>query len=98
MGDTGQGDRGRHPTDFLDKAPHASAADAQLTNVTFVLGTETDPKLPAGTVGRWSWCWMSIIISTIRTRMLSHIRDSLLKPDGRLAIVEYYKRAERWAS
>ena len=52
--------------DFLDSAKQR-AENQKLENVTFVKGTETDPKLPEGA---WTWCWrwMCITTSTIRTR------------------------------
>ena len=75
--------------DFLDKArEHAGASD--LHNVDFILGTETDPKLPAGKVDA------VLVLDTYHhfdypEKMLAGIARGL-KPDGRLFIVDYYKR------
>ena len=76
-------------SDFLDKAK-SNVQLHQVTNVQFVLGTDKDPKLPAGTLTA------ALILDVYHhfdypEAMLSHIRDSLL-PNGRLVIVEYYKR------
>ena len=75
--------------DFLAKARKASA-DAGLTNVTFVKGTEKSANLPAGGV--------DVILALDSYHHFNSPRDLLasfkaaLKPNGRLAIVEYYKR------
>lgn len=78
-------------TDFLDKAK-GRAQVLGFTNVKFVLGTEHDPKLPADTVEA------VLVLDTYHhfdypEAMLGHIRDSLLS-DGRLVIVDYYKRPD----
>jgi ubiquinone/menaquinone biosynthesis C-methylase UbiE len=78
-------------TDFLDKAK-GRAQVLGLTNVKFVLGVEHDPKLPADTVEA------VLVLDTYHhfdypEAMLGHIRDSLLS-DGRLVIVDYYKRPD----
>ena len=39
------------------------------------------------------WCWILIITSIIPKRCSEHIRDSLLS-NGRLVIVDYYKRPD----
>ena len=72
-----------------DKAK-TKAQLGRLTNVKFVLGNDRDPKLPADTLS-------GVLILDVYHHfdypeaMLGHIRDSLLS-DGRLVIVEYYKR------
>ncbi|MGD0295493.1 MAG: methyltransferase domain-containing protein [Bryobacteraceae bacterium] len=78
-------------SDFLDKAK-ARAQVLGLTNMKFVLGAEQDPKLPADTVDA------VLVLDTYHhfdypEAMLGHIRDSLLS-DGRLVIVDYYKRPD----
>jgi tRNA A58 N-methylase Trm61 len=75
-------------TDFLDKAKATIAAN-KLTNVTTVLGTSTDPKLPAGGVD------VALVLDVYHhfdqpAKMLAALRSEL-KPDGRLAIVEFHK-------
>lgn len=75
--------------DFLDKAK-SNVQMHQLKNVEFVLGTDKDPKLPAETLSA------ALVLDVYHhfdypEQMLSHIRDSLLS-DGKLVIVEYYKR------
>jgi len=76
-------------TEFLDRAKSYVQLH-ELKNVQFVLGTDRDPKLPAGTLSA------ALILDVYHhfdypEAMLSHIRDSLLS-DGKLIIVEYYKR------
>jgi ubiquinone/menaquinone biosynthesis C-methylase UbiE len=76
-------------SDFLDKAK-SNAQLHQLKNVKYVLGTDKDPKLPAETLAA------ALILDVYHhfdypEAMLEHVRDSLLS-DGRLVIVEYYKR------
>jgi ubiquinone/menaquinone biosynthesis C-methylase UbiE len=78
-------------TDFLEKAK-ARGQVLGLTNAKFVLGTEQDPKLPADTLEA------VLVLDTYHhfdypEAMLGHIRDSLLS-DGRLVIVDYYKRPD----
>ncbi len=75
--------------DFLDRA-QGRIRKSGLKNVTFVLGTETDPKLPAGAAD------LVIVLDAYHhfnypERMLAAIRRSL-HPGGRLAIVEYHKK------
>ena len=60
--------------------------------MTFVKGTETDPKLPEAAV--------DIVLALdvyhhfdYPEKMLAAIHQSL-KPDGKLVVVEYYKRQE----
>lgn len=75
--------------DFLAKA-RATAENAGLTNVTFVKGTEKTANLPAGSV--------DVILTLDAYHHFNFPQDMLasfksaLKPGGRLAIVEYYKR------
>jgi ubiquinone/menaquinone biosynthesis C-methylase UbiE len=77
--------------DFLAGA-RQRVENQKLTNVTFVKGTETDPKLPEAAV--------DIVLALdvyhhfdYPDKMLAAIHKAL-KPDGKLVIVEYYKRAE----
>ncbi len=75
--------------DFLGMA-RQRAESQNLTNVTFVKGTETDPNLPAGQMDE------VLVLDAYHhfdypEKMLAAIHKSL-KPDGRLVIVEYYKR------
>jgi predicted methyltransferase len=77
--------------DFLQGAKQ-QAQTAKLANVTFVKGTETDPKLPEGALD------VAMALDVYHhfdypDKMLAAIHKSL-KPAGRLAIVEYYKRPE----
>jgi ubiquinone/menaquinone biosynthesis C-methylase UbiE len=77
--------------DFLAAAKQR-AENQKLENVTFVEGTETDPKLPEGAVD------LVLALDVYHhfdfpDKMLAAIHKSL-KPDGRLVIVEYYKRPE----
>ena len=75
--------------DFLDQAK-VRVNTMVLKNVRFVLGIDRDPKLPANTLS-------GVLILDVYHHfdypeaMLSHIRDSLVS-DGKLVIVEYYKR------
>jgi len=78
-------------SDFLDKAK-ARGQLLGLANVKFLMGTDRDPKLPADTVDA------VLVLDTYHhfdypEAMLEHIRDSLLS-DGRLVIVDYYKRPD----
>ena len=77
--------------DFLAGAKQR-VATLKLENVTFVKGTETDPKLPAGSV--------DIVLALdvyhhfdYPDKMLAAIHQSL-KDGGKLVVVEYYKRPE----
>ena len=74
--------------DFLDKAK-LQARTTNLKNVTFVLGTDKDPKLPADTFNA------VLVLDSYHhfdypDSMLGAIRDSLLS-GGRLYIVDYYR-------
>jgi ubiquinone/menaquinone biosynthesis C-methylase UbiE len=77
--------------DFLSAAKQ-HAEDLKLGNVTFVKGGETDPNLPVGAV--------DVVLALdvyhhfdYPEKMLAAIYKAL-KPDGKLVIVEYYKRPE----
>ncbi|HEY1204486.1 MAG: methyltransferase domain-containing protein [Bryobacteraceae bacterium] len=75
--------------DFLEAA-QLRAGSAHLANVAVVLGTETDPKLPAGSLD------LAFLLDVYHHfnypgPMLAHLRDAL-KQGGRLAIVDYYRR------
>jgi ubiquinone/menaquinone biosynthesis C-methylase UbiE len=91
VGDDGQVIAEDISNDFLDKA--RSRVELQrLKNVKFVLGTDRDPKLPADTLE-------AVLLLDVYHHfdypeaMLEHIHDSLLT-DGRLVIVDFYKRPE----
>jgi len=76
--------------DFLASAK-ARATSLHLTNVQFIHGTERNPSLPPRSV--------DLILALDSYHHYDYPRDMLagfreaLKPGGRLAIVEYYKRA-----
>ena len=75
--------------DFLDRARDRVKA-AGLGNVDLVLGTEIDPKLPAGAAD------LVIVLDAYHhfdypERMLAAMKRSL-RPGGRLAIIEYHKK------
>jgi ubiquinone/menaquinone biosynthesis C-methylase UbiE len=75
--------------DFLSAAKTV-AENQGLKNVTFVKGTETDPNLPEGQID------MALVLDAYHhfnypETMLANIRKAL-KPEGKLIIVEYYKR------
>jgi ubiquinone/menaquinone biosynthesis C-methylase UbiE len=77
--------------DFLASAKQR-AENLKLENVTFVKGTETDPRLPEAGV--------DIVLALdvyhhfdYPEKMLAAIHKSL-KPGGKLVVVEYYKRQE----
>jgi ubiquinone/menaquinone biosynthesis C-methylase UbiE len=77
--------------DFLASA-RQRAANLKLENVTFVKGTETDPNLPEAAVD------IALALDVYHhfdypEKMLAAIYKSL-KPDGKLVVVEYYKRQE----
>lgn len=80
--------------DFL-AAARKHAEELKLGNVNFIKGSETDPNLPAGA--------LDVILALdvyhhfdYPDKMLSAIYKAL-KPDGRLVIVEYYKRQDAMA-
>jgi len=66
-----------------------NASKAKATNVETVLGTETDPRLPAGQLDL-------ILLADVYhefsqpQKMLQNIREAL-KPEGRLVLLEYRK-------
>lgn len=74
--------------DYLAAAKQR-AEETHLNNVVFIKGNEKDPKLPDGTLDR-------VLVMDVYHHfdypeaMLAGIYKGL-KPDGRLAIVEYYK-------
>lgn len=75
--------------DFLDRARHRAKTE-KLGNVEFVLGTEVDPRLPAGVAD------LVIVLDAYHhfdypEQMLAAIKRGL-RPGGRLAIVEYHKK------
>lgn len=75
--------------DFLGAAKQR-AENQKLANVTFVKGAETDPNLPDGQVD------VALALDVYHhfnypEKMLAAIHKAL-KPDGKLVVVEYYKR------
>lgn len=75
---------------FQDFLAHAKAKNGGLANVTWVLGTEKDVRLPAASVD------LAVTIDAYHhydypAEVLATIRKAL-KPGGRFAIVEYFKR------
>ena len=67
----------------------AKAAQAHVSNIVTVLGSESDPKLPAGKLD------LVVMVDVYHElsrpqRMLEGIRESL-KPGGRLVLLEYRK-------
>lgn len=89
VGDTGMVYAEDIQPEFLDQAK-TRADTLGLKNVKFVMGTDRDPNLPANTLS-------GVLILDVYHHfdypeaMLSHILDSLVS-DGKLIIVEYYKR------
>ncbi len=76
--------------DFLNRAQH-TASDRQLTNVSFVLGTEKDASLDTGVD-------LALLMDVYHhlnypADLLASLRHSL-KPDGRLAVVEYHRHPD----
>ena len=77
--------------DFLAGAKQR-AERQKLENVTFIKGTDTDPKLPAGALD------VALALDVYHhfdypDKMLAALHQSL-KAGGRLVIVDYYKRRE----
>jgi len=77
--------------DFLASAKQHSAT-AKLSNVTFVKGSETDPNLPENSVD------VALALDVYHhfdypEKMLAAIHKAL-KADGKLVVVEYYKRQQ----
>jgi len=75
--------------DFLAGAKQ-TAEEQKLSNIAFIKGTETDPNLPEGQVD------MELVLDAYHhfdypEKMLAALHKAL-KPDGKLVIVEYYKR------
>lgn len=76
-------------TDFIDKA-RSRASQEKLGNVEFVLGSERDPKLPSNRA--------DLILALDTYHHFDYPGEMLdafsraLKPGGRLAIVDFYKR------
>jgi len=75
--------------DFLAGAKQ-TAEEQKLSNITFVKGGEADPNLPEGKLD------MELVLDAYHhfdypEKMLAALRKAL-KPDGKLIIVEYYKR------
>jgi ubiquinone/menaquinone biosynthesis C-methylase UbiE len=75
--------------DFIDGAKRR-ASEAGLKNVEFILGTDRDPKLPAGVAD------LIVVVDAYHhfdypNEMLAAIKAAL-KPGGRLAILEYHKK------
>ncbi len=89
VGDTGHVIGEDIHSDFLEQAK-MKAQLSRLNNVQFVLGADRDPKLPADSLE-------GVLVLDVYHHfdypeaMLEHIRDSLLS-DGKLVIVEYFKR------
>ena len=80
--------------DFLASAKQ-HCASLKLSNVSFVKGTETNPNLPENRVD------IALALDVYHhfdypEKMLAAIHKSL-KPEGKLVIVEYYKRQEAMA-
>lgn len=77
--------------DFLEGA-RQRVQSAKLTNVTLVKGSDTDPNLPEGQLD------LILVLDVYHhfdypEKMLAAISKAL-KPEGKLVIVEYYKREE----
>jgi ubiquinone/menaquinone biosynthesis C-methylase UbiE len=75
--------------DFLTGAKQ-TAEEQKLSNISFIKGSETDPNLPEGQVD------MELVLDAYHhfdypEKMLAALHKAL-KPDGKLVIVEYYKR------
>lgn len=75
--------------DFLKLARHTADTD-NLSNVTFVKGTTTDASLPEAGVD------IELVLDAYHhfdypEKMLASLHKAL-RPDGKLVIVEYYKR------
>ncbi len=73
--------------DFLDKAREANKS---LTNVTYLLGSDTNPQLPADSVD------VILLLDAYHhfdypEKMLAHLHKAL-RPGGRLVIADFYKR------
>ena len=75
--------------DFLSAAKQL-VSEQKLANVTFVKGEEADPKLPEGQVDM-ALCFDVYHHFNYPEKMLAGIYKGL-RPDGKLVVVEYYKR------
>jgi ubiquinone/menaquinone biosynthesis C-methylase UbiE len=75
--------------EMLDRMKDLAAKEG-IGNIVTVMGTETDPKLPKGT---FDWILLVDVYHEFQQPepMLAKIREAL-KPDGKVALVEY--RAE----
>ena len=75
--------------DFLEQARQKAKAEG-LTNVTFVLGTDHDTRLPAAST--------NVVVTVDAYHHYDYPADTLasirkaLRPDGKLVILDYYKR------
>ena len=76
--------------EMLDKLKERAELEG-LPNIVTVLGTETDPKLPANTL---DWILLVDVYHEFQqpAPMLAALRAAL-KPDGRVALVEYREDA-----
>jgi ubiquinone/menaquinone biosynthesis C-methylase UbiE len=75
--------------DFLEEARQRARSE-HLANVSTVLGTQTDPKLPPASLD------LALLLDVYHhlnhpRQMLARLRESL-KERGRLVIVDYYRR------
>jgi 2',3'-cyclic-nucleotide 2'-phosphodiesterase (5'-nucleotidase family)/precorrin-6B methylase 2 len=77
--------------EMLDKLKELAAAE-KLTNIVTVTGTETDPKLPDGLA---DWILLVDVYHEFQQpqEMLAKIKQAL-KPNGRVALVEYRLEGE----
>jgi ubiquinone/menaquinone biosynthesis C-methylase UbiE len=77
--------------EMLEKLKELAAAE-KVTNVVPVLGTETDPNLPAG---QMDWILLVDVYHEFQKpeEMLAKLRQAL-KPNGRVALVEYRMEGE----
>jgi ubiquinone/menaquinone biosynthesis C-methylase UbiE len=75
--------------EFLDRA-RAKVAGDKLSNTTLILGTETDPKLPAATMD------IELVLDVYHhfdypDKMLANLAHGL-KPGGHLVIIDFYRK------
>jgi ubiquinone/menaquinone biosynthesis C-methylase UbiE len=81
--------------DFMEKA-RSLVAEQKIPNVQFVVGSERDPKLPENSLD------LALTLDVYHhfdypEQMLANIKKAL-KPNGRFAIVDFYKRPEAMPS
>ena len=81
--------------DFMEKA-QALVAEKKIENVKFIVGSERDPKLPENTLD------LALTLDVYHhfdypAQMLANVAKAL-KPGGRLAIIDFYKRPEAMPS